>query len=365
MSSKLVIITPEVSPGTGGVADHTLALIRSWRSNSSLGVLTETPSPATASLVNDAAQLASTRDAIKAQLPPEAGNVFVQYSAYGFNRFGYPRSLIAALVDWKKCPGGHLVVFFHEIWTFWPVTNKNFVIQQFHRRALKRLLGVCDAAFTTTASQAEHLRKLGNAVPIQILPVGSNIRRQTGVPTLRQEGLAVLFGLQANRIRALETMGESLMALTKAGKITKIISIGQGSDPQLSDRERKLLLDLDLSAGFSQEGALSEDKVSGMLSLASFGIFGQNELSCTKSGSFMACAAHQLNVLADFAEPSKAPPVCWLVSPKEVLGGIAQDELDRRAECLRMWQEQNSSWNVIADTLGCALGIETAHRLNP
>ena len=37
---------------------------------------------------------------------------------------------------------------------------------------------------------------------------------------------------------------------------------------------------------------------------------------------------------------------------------IDRAELDRRAECLRMWQEQNCSWDVIATRLGRALAIE-------
>ena len=72
----------------------------------------------------------------------------------------------------------------------------------------------------------------------------------------------------------------------------------------------------------------------------------------------MAYAAHQLNVLADFADPSKPPPVCWLVAPAELLKGIPEHELARRAECLRMWQEQNCSWTVIANKIGRALAIE-------
>ena len=46
--------------------------------------------------------------------------------------------------------------------------------------------------------------------------------------------------------------------------------------------------------------------------------------------SFMAYAAHQLNVIADFAEPTKPPPVCWLVAPSELVDGIAKQELVRR-----------------------------------
>jgi hypothetical protein len=155
-------------------------------------------------------------------------------------------------------------------------------------------------------------------------------------------------------------MRKSLTALAADGRIDRIICIGQGSGPDANNRERGLLDSLNLPKGFTQQGGLSEEAVSDVLSSATFGIFGQSELSCTKSGSFMAYAAHRLSVLADFAEPSKSPPVCWLVSSAELLSGIDQTELDRRAECLQMWHEQNCSWEVIAGKLASALGVEAA-----
>lgn len=357
MTSELAIITTDISPGCGGVADHTLALLRHWKPISNLSLLVAKLGPAPPEAAN-VHQLGLTREAILKQLPRTGGKVFVQYSAYGFNRFGFPRDLIHALVEWRKRAGGHLVVMFHEIWGVWPFISKNFVLQQLHRRAVKHLIEACDAVFTTTASQADHLRHLAKRVPVQVLPAGSNIRLHQPLGAPRAGGCAVLFGLQSNRIRALETMRKSLAALADAGRFTRIVCIGQGSDPDASDRERELLGRLNLSKGFAQQGGLSEEEVSDVLSSASFGIFGQSKLSCTKSGSFMAYAAHQVSVLADFGESSKSPPGCWIVSPAELLGGIDQTELDRRAECLRMWHEQNCSWEVIAGKIGHALGVD-------
>ena len=358
MTSELVVITPGLSPGSGGVADHTLALLREWPADLKLTLLMMDQAAAAREYAAQVRQLGPNRDDILAQLPPQGGKVFVQYSAYGFNRFGYPRDLIAALIRWKKRSGGYLAVMFHEIWAFWPVTNKNFLIQQLHRRALRRLLEVCDAVFTTTGSQAEHLRRLDNA-SVQVVPAGSNVAsRPVSLQSKRNQTWGVIFGLQTSRVRALENMRQSLDTLSKSGRLSRIIAIGAGSDADAAAREHQLLNDLHLIDGFAQEGALSSDAVSARMSSVAFGIFGQTEFSCTKSGSFMAYAAHQLSVIADFAHPGKPPPICWLVSPAELLGGIDTAELDRRAECLRMWQEQKFSWNVIATKIGRALVIE-------
>lgn len=364
MTSDLVIITPELSPGCGGVADHTLALLQEWGTPEMPAILVAHATNSGKSGAN-VQQLGLTLADISSQLPKTGGRIFVQYSAYGFNRFGYPRDLIRALIDWRKrVNNGSLVVMFHEIWAFWSFVNKNFIVQQLHRRSLKRLLGVCDAVFTTTVSQRQHLQSLRPAVAIEVLPVGSNVRPGELKSGGRDKSLAVLFGLQFSRIRALEQMQGKLADLASAGCIKRIATVGHGSSEDANRRERELLERLNLPAGFTQHGALAELKVSEVLNSASFGIFGQNELSCQKSGSFMAYAAHQLNVIADFAQPTKPPPVCWLVAPLELLEGIAQGELDRRAKCLRMWQEENCSWEVIGNKVGRALGIKPVQSSN-
>ena len=363
--SELIIITPELEPGSGGLADHTLNLLREWRACGPPTILVANGEQAQRSDAR-VQQLGSTSAAISRQLPATGGRVFVQYSAYGFSRFGYPRALLQALIDWRKRGSdGCLVVMFHEIWAFWPVLNKNFLVQQWHRRSIKQLLGVCDAVFTTTASQAEHLQLLNSAVPVQISPVGSNVRLGRAESTDRKEGLAVLFGLQASRVRALERMHESLTKVAGAGYLKQIATVGHESDRAATAHERELLQGLRLEAGFTQHGALPEAEISKVLSSASFGIFGQNELSCQKSGSFMAYAAHQLRVIADFAGSTKPPPVCWLVAPSELLDGIDAPELDRRAKCLQAWQEENCSWEVIANHLGRALGIHSIESKAP
>jgi len=254
--------------------------------------------------------------------------------------------------------------------TFWPVTNQNFFVQFLHRRAIKSLLKSADKVFTSTESQAEHLRALSSPNPIRVLPVGSNIRRNEDVDLVRHgtdslwrarvPGCAVIFGLQRARLRGLRKMRSSLSSLAAAGYITKIISIGAGSDSNLDNEERSLLKALQLKEGFEQLGPRPEREISELLFAASFGIFAHDELSLTKSGTFMAYAAHELNVLADFADKSKPAPICWLVAPRELQQEDLNSEWKSRAESLRAWQKENSSWELIARTFADALDLEAA-----
>jgi hypothetical protein len=360
MQPELVIITPELAPGLGGLADHTRRLLQEWPRIQNLTLLVANSTGLTDDSIGEIHTLGVRSDAILRQLPTGNAKVFVQYSAYGFDRIGYPRELIRALITWKGRTGGGLVVMFHEIWAFCSVLNKNFVVQQLHRRALRNLLRCCDAAFTTTESQAEHLTRLAPEKKVQVLPVGSNIRLESSRTHARQRGCAIVFGLQSSRIRALRQLSKSLTALAAARRITKIVSAGHGSNPEMTNEERELLGALNLADGFEQRGPMTEAAISELLGSSEIGIFGQSELSCTKSGSFMAYASHELIVLADFASPSKPPPICWTASPGELLAGISEADLRQRAKCLRIWQEQNGSWQIIADTIGRALDIQTS-----
>lgn len=333
MTNEIVIITPEPS-GAGGVGDYTQRLIEAWPGNTKPHVVVSKN--------------------ISEQLPLRTGKIVVQYSAYGFDRVGYPRQLIRALIDWKNLTRGLLVVMFHEIWTFWPPLNKNAVVQFFHRRAIKRLIGCADAVFTTTPSQAAYLQKLCPGKSVRVLPVGSNIRRHEDVDLARRHGWAVLFGLGAGRVRALKQMRPSLSALAASGAITKIITVGIG-DGSSAQEERDLLSEFQLREGFEQRGQQEEGEMSKLLLTAAYGISAQDELSLFKSGIFMAYAAHGLSVLNESADRAKSEPICLLVAPGELLRGVPETELKSRAERLRNWQGQTSSWPLISATFAEAL----------
>lgn len=349
MPASVVVITPEVTPGAGGLADYTLRVVGQW---TGIDVRFVLPKQDLAGGAPNAEMVERNAEALRAKLPASSGKVLLQYSAYGFDHYGYPRWLLRALLDWKEATTGRLVVMFHEIWTFWPVLNKNYLIQQLHRRDLRKLVAVADAVFTSTASQAEHLRNLSPGSTVEVLPVGSNVapsREQTGP---RDRGLAVVFGLQGTRIKALEMMKEELAALVAAERITKVVTVGAGDDPEAARKEARLL-----GENSEQRGARTEAEISELLSHAAFGISAQDELSITKSGTFMAYAAHGLNILSLFAGAARAEPLCWATHPAELRDGIAEDELQTRADNLRAWQERTCSSPHIAERFAQALHL--------
>lgn len=358
VSNETVIICPELTPGAGGLADYTLRILEQWGETATVRIIVPEPSDASASLTRKVRLDVVERNAasLARALPANGGKVLLQYSAYGFDRFGYPRWLLRALIDWKEQSRGILVVMLHEIWTFWPVLNKNYVVQQLHRRDIRALIAKADATFTSTASQAEHLRQLAPGSSVTVLPVGSNIQPAGTPQTSRDRALAVLFGLEGSRTRTLEQLRSQLQALAANGRLRKIITAGAGSGEQ----EQTLLAQLRLPEGFEQRGPLAEEDVSELLFCASFGISAQDDVSLTKSGTFMAYAAHGLNVLSPHGAASKPEPLCWLTTPGELCDGVEASELARRAERLQEWQERTAAWPHIAEQFARALHLVDA-----
>ena len=338
MPGELVVISPEL-PGEGGVGDYTQRVVEQW------------PDVTLRLVDGDAGAIA--------ELAPDA-NVLLQYSAYGFSRVGYPRALLRALLEWKRSARGRLVVMFHEIWTFWPVVNKNYPLQWLHRRDLANLLCAADAVFTSTASQAEHLRAASTRTDVAVLPVGSNIRVTASLNEARQPGLAVLFGLQGSRLATLKKMQSDLASLARDGVVTKIVTIGSGNTADIERAESEMLDSFQLRERFELRGTLPENEVSRLLARATFAISAQDESSVTKSGTFMAYAAHALNIISPHAGSARGEPLCWATRPDELGAGLSAAALADRAEKLGAWHERTCSWPRIAEEFARALRLPVA-----
>ena len=225
------------------VADYTRRVVEEWRGRWPVRFLI----PGGAAAGGDRFEtIARSGRALREKLPESGGRVLLQYSAYGFDRVGYPRWLLRELVNWKQKSGGLLVIMFHEIWTFWPLLNKNYLVQELHRRDIAKVSSEADAVFTSTASQAEYLRALTPRT-VEVLPVGSNIRVASAAEGGRETGMAVLFGLQGSRLKALREMKADFRALVAARKITKLVSVGGGNMNRGDEDERAALSSLALS----------------------------------------------------------------------------------------------------------------------
>ena len=94
-----------------------------------------------------------------------------------------------------------------------------------------------------------------------------------------------------------------------------------------------------------QHGMLAERGVSQLLSRVRFALTNVTGRNWSKSGVFMACAAHGCAVVRK--EKQYEIPVCYTVAENE-LALISADEIENRSACLKKWFDENASWPVIA-----------------
>jgi hypothetical protein len=337
VNRPITIVSPELAPAVGGLADYTAHLVAHWPR------------------AQEFAFIVPRRAHFAGQLAATYGTVLLQYSAYGYDHLGFPRWLIEALLEWKMKNRGRLCVMFHEIWTFWPWWNKNAPVQWLHRRALARLTRAADVVFTTTASQADHLRLIAPTAEVGVLPVGANIYPEGAMDPRREAGTAVVFGTQGTRIRTLRAMHPTLRELAQTQRLTRLIAVGIDASSQSREDERALLESLAFQHGFEQLGETSAGGISKTLATAEFGIAAQDPLSYTKSGTFMAYAAHGLNILSNYADASAPEPMCLLISPAELKRDVVGEDMTARAQKLRAWYERTASWPQIARTFEAAI----------
>jgi hypothetical protein len=163
--------------------------------------------------------------------------------------------------------------------------------------------------------------------------------------------------MQTARCKALRLMQAGLTALARGGRLTAIRTFGAGGSENGEKEERRLLVDLGLTSGFEQLGAIAASDASGILGTAEFGIAAQDRFSYSKSTTFMAYAAHRLKILSCYADSAAPAPMSLLFSPEEVARGLPEPELERRATQLHEWYNQTASWPRISAEFARALKI--------
>lgn len=344
------IITPEIEPESGGVADYTIRVVEEW--GQQVRVLSSRMVTSFPSLMT--VEPLPTTDSEISSLLERSDRVLLQYSGYGFSQTGFPRALLTALRHWKEKQGRRLVLVLHEIWSAHPFWRPAHWRQRRHRRALGSLIRAADSVVTTTEDQARLLRQASGREDIEVLPVTSSIRR-CPEPAKREEGLAVIFGRLPSRIETLRVLQREIRTLAQAAILQRIVTLGSGAEETALARERELLNSCALTGGFLQLGRVPADEASRVLSTATYALFAQPILSLTKSCTFMAYAQHSLRVIVRPDVMQQSAPSSFLIAPSELLEGLPAAQQEQRAGDLRRWQERTSSWSRIAQRLQTGL----------
>ncbi|MEY2557134.1 MAG: hypothetical protein QOE34_559 [Verrucomicrobiota bacterium] len=275
-----------------------------------------------------------------------ATNVTLHYAGRAYQRFGCPTWLPGVLRKWKaKFPAGRLTVFFHEVPGEIPRLSRHFLLGKINSRIIRQLTAIADVLVTNTENHAAVLRKLSGREDVDCLPVGSNIEPAAISSQPRATTEFVIFGLPFGRLQTLRSFELEIIKWREAGLLTKLHLIGP-DDEKLAVQANPLIENL--SDIVVRHGMLPEAEVSVLLGHAQFALTNVSPATWSKSGAFMACAAHGCAVVIKQVAPEV--PLCHAIAAGEV-GAVSGREIVSRTTALQKWYEENASWPVIARRL--------------
>ncbi len=305
-SIRVIHIAPELPPTIGGVADYSVILSRRLVEESAEAVepvlvragREDDPAPEVEFPVVDlggkatAAALADTVTQLSDDAPGRAV-VLLQYSGYGFSRYGAPFWLARGLRQscWEReIP---VLAMFHEIRSSsWKPWSRAFWLSSVQTGVAWGIARLSAGLMTTHPTGAARLRRFATeTTPVQVAPVFSNV----GEPSERlsyeeRKARAVVFGGTGTKTAIYETHRPLVRKALKKQKIDEVVDVGVTTSvgPDRLDVEARVL------------GVQPAKTISSLLLDARIGLLNYSAAYATKSGVMAAYMAHGVTpVLVD------------------------------------------------------------------
>ena len=348
----LVIITTRLPPAACGIGTYSYLLREHWPDRSAaVEFLVMDGGADSGTLANRDRVAEFSGDPTKLELEFErigAADVVLHYAARAYQRFGCPVWLPGVLARWKqKQPSGRVLMIVHELPGRLPITTRHFWLGKVDAWIVRRLSSLADVLVTNTQHHADTLHRISGGRDVHLLPVGSNIA-VTSEPTARAATEFVLFGLAFGRLLTLQKFDLDVRRWHASGRLTKLHVIGPEGD-ESTQKADALMAAWPRSIAVVRHGMLPADQVSLLLQRARFALTNVTPGTWSKSGAFMACAAHRSAVVVATAE-SASIPFSYSIRRAEV-ETISDAEIDRRTAALAEWYYENADWPVIANRM--------------
>lgn len=349
---SLVVVAPRLPPQACGVGTYAWELSRHWPD----------PRPTQRFLVG-ADALASQRalqDAAITEFQPDArhfldaletqgdADVLLHYAGRGYHRFGFPFWMAKAFARWKqKGKAARLHIIFHELPADLPLLSRQGVLQRLSFVVARKLTTLADTLITNSEHHAALLGQWAGATPVHWFPVPSNIPRHNTGAASKERGAFAIFGLPYTRLQTVRVFAQWLQAWRGSGRLRKLHLIGP-PDEKFSPQTDEILARIFEETHVVRHGELSAVEVSQQLAATEFCLSAQNNLTWSKSGTFMAYAAHGCAVVTD--QRYEAAPLEFAV-PAASLEQATDAEIHERASKLREWYVGNATWEITAQRI--------------
>lgn len=360
--SPLAIVVTNVPPAVCGVGDYNARLLDHWQPDRLVRLLVpgaremgEVAMLGRAEVVLDPLGRGGAFTEAMLRGGDPKTSVLVHYSGFGYAPRGYPRGLLNALEGWRQThPKARLVFMLHELWDTAAEGTWRAPIEWLHRRHLLRVLRLADGILTNTPQHVTRLQAEDPGLRVRVQPVATNIPLlSAGAAPPREEGTALVFGMQGSRVRSLEALGPGLRDLLASGRLRRILLAGGGAHPRWEPREQACLAALPADV-VERHAWLAEAELAALLARSEFGVGETEWKDWGKSTVFMTYAAHGLNILSPHAGTRAEAPFCWLTSIDELRAGTAP--LAERAAALQQWYRNTADWPQLVQAYREMLG---------
>jgi hypothetical protein len=256
----------------------------------------------------------------------QADWLWVQFSNYGYSRWGAPYSLGRDLRSVRRrMPHVRVAIYLHETHCLpRQLGFKGPILSPWQRHTVAAVTRLGDLAFVSVAPYERRVIDEYGVDPSKVfrLPIGSNIppvnltteersrwRRDLG--SADGDVLGVIFGAHSTQVRALRRFEELISRGIRQGALQRVVCLG-GDGPVTPPELLDLVNRYAEPERFAILGPKPADEVGRILSYCDFAFSPTPRHVLEKSGAFLACAFAGLAVLvyaAPKSEPSDELPV--------------------------------------------------------
>lgn len=355
---SLAIVAPRLPPQACGIGTYAWQLDQHW------------PDESSAHQFLVYADAAASREALPNtridSFPATAGgladtlaqqdvsDVLLHYAGRAYHRYGFPRWMPDGFSRWlARDPAHRLHVIFHELPADLPLLSRHGILQRLSFPVAQRLAEQATTVITNSEHHASVLSRWKLRSPARWFPVPSNISPPSPFTAgARPAGHFAIFGLPYTRLQTLRIFRESIAGWARSGRLSRLHLIGP-CDDKFSPEADALLAGVLRPNEWSEHGEVSAADVSKFLLGTEFCLSMSNEFTWSKSGAFMAYAAHQSAVVV--AEASSIEPLRFAIPAREVQT-ITPAIAAERAQRLRAWYVRNADWDLTATRIAELIG---------
>lgn len=353
MKRSFVIITTRLPPAMCGVGTYSALLRKHWPNDETPVHFLVVGEAAAADPIGFGDTVTEFGDS-PARLQEAlrkigTADVLLHYAGRAYHRYGCPTWMPGALARWKReFPESRLTIFFHELSGPMPATSRHYWLGKINERIVRKLASLADTVATNTENHRAQLHRIARRDDILLLPVASNIEAPQAETSARAEDEFVVFGMSFGRLQTLRAFAPYIQKWSDTGRLRKLHMIGPDDD-KFSAEADAVIAAMTSPAIIERHGMLPSSDVSRLLARARFALTNVTPETWSKSGAFMACAAHRCAVVHAGAAHDSLP-LSYTVTAHAV-ATVSPEELDRKTTLLAQWYRDNAAWPVIAQKL--------------